>query len=365
MLKLTGYERVALGSRFNLSDGHPRHRPFPTQERIIGNLPELFWESRVRRPYEVEREAHAAFFSALGQYRAYQDELPVLSFYSASVAMDTLARALQARTKGISLIHPTFDNIADLLRSRGHRLFAIEEDALSSGGNVFANGSADCVFITSPNNPTGWILSRERLRSVCMEAQDRGAIVVLDCSLRGLDPRAMFDHYSVLLSSGVEFVVIEDSGKLWPTQELKVGFLVDGAPSLNLENFASDVLLCVSPLTLLLITKFADDYGDCGRGQLHSLVQERRSTLRAALAPIGFVAADPNSLCSVERLRLPPGLTADECHRRLSLSGVEVLPCRPFFWSSPSMGRDFIRVALARESSVFDDALGIMRSAFA
>jgi histidinol-phosphate/aromatic aminotransferase/cobyric acid decarboxylase-like protein len=150
---LTDLELSAADYRFNLSDGHARHDLTATQQLIVDALPELFADAAAASPAQLDREAQAAFLGALGQASA-TDHAEILSCYSSSVAMEILARSLHlAGMDRIGVLHPTFDNIPDILRGCGVTPVPVDEDAAFDGQPVVPV-DANAVLLTTPNNPT-------------------------------------------------------------------------------------------------------------------------------------------------------------------------------------------------------------------
>lgn len=280
-----------------------------------------------------------------------------MNAYASSVAMDVVARCLSELGGAVGLLHPTFDNIPDLLRSRGLQLVPIEEGELAAGEPYNCLETVAHVFITTPNNPTGAVLEEPALQRLAEQCAERGVTLILDTSFRGFDPRAWYDHYAVLNRAGVDFVVIEDTGKLWPMLELKLGVLVASDRLTNrLCGALSDVLLSVSPLVLALVERLALDFVAGGHNQLHALIARNRSSLGASLArrASGARLADPEARVSVARVELPLGVTAEELCRDLRSARVHLLPGDCFFWARPHDGDRFVRVALARDPDVVD-----------
>jgi enduracididine biosynthesis enzyme MppP len=345
---LTELELPALESGINVADGHARQEPTASQHKIIDRLPELFWQAAETSVSVLDREAQEAFLTALGQHTAVVDA-EVLTCYSSSVAMEIFSLALM--TSGVrkaALIHPTFDNIPDILSRAGMRLVPVGEEGLADGSAELP-ADVEVLFITTPNNPTGWILSREVLGHWARICAARGIILALDTSFRGFDKRSHYDHLAVLAEAGCRYVVIEDTGKLWPMLDLKAGFLVfHRREPLPLRRIYTEVLLGVSPLVLLLVRCLAEDAGEGGFAELHHFIQSNRDLLRGRLAGAGSPSPDPASRISVERIVVPPGTSGTELSHSLRRSGVHVLPCRQFHWAEPEAGERFIRVALSR-----------------
>jgi enduracididine biosynthesis enzyme MppP len=361
---LTELELPALESGINVADGHARQEPTVSQHKIVDRLPELFWQAAETPASVLDREAQEAYLTAVGQHVAVTSA-EVLSCYSSSVAMEIFSLALMASgVREVALIHPTFDNIPDILRRAGMRLSPLSEDRLLDGSAILP-ADVQVLFITTPNNPTGWILPREVLAHWSRMCAKRGIILALDTSFRGFDSRSHYDHFAVLREAGCRYVVIEDTGKLWPMLDLKVGFLVfPRRERLPLRRVHTEVLLGVSPLVLLLVCCLAEDARDGGFAELHRFIQFNRDLLRSRLAGVAF-SPDPASRISVERIAVPQAMGGTQVWRSLRRSGVHVLPCRQFHWAEPEAGERFVRVALSRPpdtlTAVADEILACLR----
>ncbi|RLK57999.1 enduracididine biosynthesis enzyme MppP [Actinokineospora cianjurensis] len=361
---LTQFETLALSSRLNLADGHARQELTPPQRRVIDDLPALWVEAAERPVDEIERAACHAFLGALGQHSHPFDDGRVLACYSSSLAMEIFARALATESDAIALIHPTFDNIPDILRGVGLRLVPVEEDALHDGPlPTELLNRVGCVFVTTPNNPTGRVLPEERLRGLAEQCAEHGVVLTLDTSFRGFDTDAHYDHYAVLEASGCRWVVIEDTGKLWPTLELKIGWLVRSTDvGLPLEKIHSDILLGVSPLVLLMVQRFAEDAAGGGLADLHRHIADNRALLRNNLAGVPDISfVDTFSRTSVDRLHVGArqGLDVWNAVREHQLY---LLPCQKFHWANPSEGAHTLRVALSRNPLALSTGAQVLRS---
>jgi enduracididine biosynthesis enzyme MppP len=343
-------ESRALLGGLNVSDGHPRMPLTASQERIVAGLAGLFNEALGRPFEEVEEQAQRAFLHGLGQRRAPIGSGRLVSCYSASTAMDIVARTLAGRASTVALVHPTFDNIPDLLRARGLRLLPIAEHELDGEHAPHLPREVGAVFITTPNNPTGWVLSSDRLARLAESCAQAGRVIAVDACFRAHDTRAQYDTYEILDESGVEWVVIEDTGKVWPTLELKAGFLAWGERTeLPLQDAFSDVLLSISPVILLLIHRLAEDGVLGGYRELHGLLASNRALLAHVLAGSPLAVADPDSRISVARVTWGSGgPDADSVYADLAARGLHALPCGPFHWARPEEGRRLLRVALGR-----------------
>jgi enduracididine biosynthesis enzyme MppP len=360
---LTEFEFLALNSPLNVADGHARQALTAGQARIIDDLPNLFAKAAARPPEEVEVEAFRAYLGLLGQHSHPDGDGRVLACYSSSVAMEIFARSLAQAGDQVALIHPTFDNIPDILRGVGLNLIPLEEDRLHDGDlDPALLSSVSCVFVTTPNNPTGRVLLEERLRALATQCAEHDVVLALDTSFRGFDPRGHFDHYRVLDGSGCRWVVIEDTGKLWPTLELKIGWLVTSAHlGLPVAKIYSDILLGTSPLVLALVQRFAEDAAEGGLADLHRFIADNRALVRHGLAGLPDVDfPDPGSRASVERVRLGRRSSL-EVWATLREHNVYVLPCHKFHWANPHEGDHMLRIALARSAAPLNEATRALR----
>lgn len=350
---LTWLEQRALPSVSNLSDGHARQSLTEAQREIVDGLAALFAQV-MRESYDkVLQRSVNSYMRCVGQYTALVDgPVRTIPFYSSSCAIDSLARCLMQRGPRIGLTHPTFDNIPDLLRARGANLRPVLDVSTVDPSQY------DSLFIVSPNNPTGTYMSAAEMEGLATRCRATDCFLAIDASFRGFVSGACFDGYEILESVGVEYAVVEDTGKLWPTLELKVGFLAYGKrTTLDFERAASDLLLSVSPVVLELVTRFSNDAAAGGLSALRSLIARNRESVRNCLAAQDLVDAFPSSEVSVSLLKLPGGVAGTDVARRWASVGVHALPGRPFYWAEPDLGEPFVRIALSRDPATLDGAL--------
>lgn len=361
---LTQLEYLALNSDMNLADGHARQTLTAGQAAIIDDLPNMFRESETTPVEQLESRAHQAFFGVLGQHSYPGADGRVLACYSSSVAMEILSRSLVTKIDRMALVHPTFDNIPDILRGVGITLLPLEEDRLHGGdlGEKLLN-DVGAVFVTTPNNPTGRVLAEDRLRRLAEQCREHDVVLCLDTSFRGFDISAQYDHYAVLEASGCRWAVVEDTGKLWPTLDLKIGWLVTSANlELPVSKVYSDILLGVSPLILSLVRRFAEDAADGGLADLQQFIAGNRAAVRAELAGVpGIHFPDTGSKGSVERIHTGTRSSMD-VWSALRDRNVYALPCHKFHWARPEEGDNTLRLALARSTDSLSQAARTLRA---
>lgn len=346
----------------NLTDGHAR-LPLTAQQRaIVDMIPDMFLEAS-QTPFPViEERAHTAFLTAIGQSNAPVGSGRILSCYSSTLATDIVARALPVGST-IAILHPTFDNIADLFATRGLRLQAYSEEAMLA--QEWPGAPVRAIVLTHPNNPTGLVTPEGHLRSLAEHSVRHGQTVIIDASFRGQVRDAQYDTYAVLDEVGADWIVLEDTGKLWPTHELKIGLLAwSERTDLPIKRAFSESLLSASPVVLLLVEALAGDWQSGGYERARDLVSRNRAVVGKAADEAGLRLADPLSQISVARIELPDGgPDSTALYHDMLKRGVHVLPCAPFHWADPEGGLRFLRFSLARPHAAVERAAQALKEA--
>jgi aspartate/methionine/tyrosine aminotransferase len=347
----------------NLTDGHARLGLTPQQAAIIEKIPGMFAAASSRPFPVIEHEAHSAFLRAVGQHSAPIGSGRILSCYSSTLATDIVARALSARTE-VAVLHPTFDNIADLLVTRGLSLVPFPESALLEMD--WPAPPVGAIVVTHPNNPTGLVMPREHLRSLAEHAARHGQTIIIDASFRGQVRAAQYDTYEVLEAAGADWIIIEDTGKLWATHELKIGLLAfSQRTTLPIGRAFSESLLAASPVVLQLVGQLAEDWTDGGYERSRAVIDRNRDVVRQTIQAVGLTLADPDSQISVARIDVgSTGPDSAVLYKELLARGVHVLPCAPFYWADPASGLRYIRISLARPFEIVAAAARTLADAY-
>lgn len=350
MEKLTARQRRAMSSTFNLADAHARQSLSVAESRIIDELSDVFRTAAAADPVEMEAEVFEAIVALTGQQCA--TGFPRFPCMSASVATEIVANLLRLRGTTLHLVEPCFDNIPDILRRHGVRLepFA-HEDALA------VSRRADTLFMLLPNNPAGLIIDEASFRSMVRSAAGRGCLLIFDFCFRAFDPALWaFDQYRVLGEERASFIAIEDTGKIWPTLDQKVSFIVCSPDQeQGLREIHDDILLELSPLTLCLVRRFCAASSTDRLASVRTMIQHNRSVLRARIGQAGLPLRPVNSFStvSVEWLALQTTVGAAEIVRRAARQGAFIHGGHPFYWANPARGEGFLRIALARSPDDF------------
>ncbi|MEX2158161.1 MAG: pyridoxal phosphate-dependent aminotransferase [Dehalococcoidia bacterium] len=354
---LTEQELPALPEPFNLTDGHVHQLWSDRQLAIIKSLSQRFLS--VSREHQQDLEA--AFlqsFYGLAKQSVDGEHTKYLLCHSASMAIEIVANYLRLHHLDLTLIEPAFDNLADIYKRHGVALHSLPDRSLASDAfpDALKNVSTRAIAIVAPNNPTGTTISRQNFELLLDFSRRNRTLLVIDCSFRFFDESFEWDQYSLLNDAGIEYVVIEDTGKTWPTHELKIGILAasTGIAS-RLSKIHTDFILHVSPFTLSLLTSFIDDsIGDDLR-HVRGQIAANRKKLYEELDGT-FLQPVEEPFMSLSWAKIHAKTSAAELVNRLEENGVHVLSGYNFFWDHRWQGAKYIRIALARDPSAFRGA---------
>ena len=362
---LTQMEVKSLSLKYNLADAHTHQNLSHSQRSIIADLPNIFLESQERKQDELENRFATTFLNLNGQTVGAQLGGNLLC-YSSSIAMEIVGKFISHRGFMVSLIEPTFDNIPDIFRSFQIPVISYSDNLILDGNfdRIFSGKIADAIFITLPNNPTGTYLDNTRFSMLAEFCAQSGKILIVDVSFRIFEPGCLFDQYEILENSGTDYILIEDTGKIWPTLDMKVGFLKCSRNLYSeLELLHSHILLNVSPFTLNLLSYFIEDSRRDNLYSIRHLLETNRNYLRSKLDSRIFRIACPSSKVSVEFLRLVRRVSSDKLVSYLSSRNIGILSGSKFFWDHPRQGNRYIRVALARTPNAFSDSVNALLDA--
>jgi aspartate/methionine/tyrosine aminotransferase len=363
MLKnLTSYEIDSLPYAFNLTDGHAYRNWSAAEEAVIARAAELFKRANRRSQATIER-AFIADFLRLARQTNDEASVGFLMCFTASMSFEVLANWLRRKRWSVTLIEPAFDNLADIFRRHDIRLNPFPEMIMEEPAETFTARLPDiadeCVCLVTPNNPTGATLTEENLRRLAAFCAERGKLLVLDNCFRAYLPRdQVYDQYRIVIDSGVDFVMVEDTGKTWPTAEIKAPFFaVSRARGLFQEMYDiyTDFLLHVSPVSVGLAHQFIRLSQEDDLALIRDVVARNRRTLYDSLAGT-YLTPCEKPFSSIAWLRIDASISARDLKRKLDARGIFVLAGDHFYWSDHRRGSGYIRVALVRDPDLFAEA---------
>jgi aspartate/methionine/tyrosine aminotransferase len=353
--KLTDWEWDGLTAGYNLADGHAHQAQNAAYTEIIDHLPELFMQAQCGNQKDIQQAFEQAFFNLAGQ-RNYQQLRPPLYQSACSLSIEVVANYLRQTAKSVAMLHPTFDNLADILKRHNIQLTPIDEASMLDPDTKLKDLSADVLFLVLPNNPTGTDLNQKQYLSIIEYCKKYAKMLIVDNSFRFYSSLIEWDQYAALKSAGIDFIIFEDTGKTWPTLELKIGITVSSDSVYEqLATITNDFLLNVSPFVFTVLTNYINSETD-GIVGARTIVSTNREMLMKLLSESPISLSMSVSNLSVGWIKLPKNWEATALCLWLGEHGIHVLPGSPFYWNDHSKGESYIRVALLRPIADFKKA---------
>ncbi len=356
---LTEVEVEGFSSKYNFANGHAYHDLPAALEPLIKELPAIYEYSRsISIPHmeeEFKRASSAIFGSPVLAGHRHYSVSP-----TASNSIDIIGAWLNMRDHNVGLLEPVFDNLYLMLNRRNVKITGIQEsdllDLASLEQKIEAN-NLKSIFIVTPNNPTGFQLDAGEFKNLCEMCERVNVSLIVDKTFR-LYSDKNFDDYKILKESGVDFVVIEDTGKTWPTQDTKVSLMAYSqslAPDLRM--LYEEIYLCHSNFTLAFLTKIIERTKDVGLDKIvRQEVTKRMKCVEDALVgtPLSIVKTD--GACALPLAWMDcsqTGLNDFELVQKLREHQVALLPGRFFYWDSQEKHTNNVRLSLMKPDAVF------------
>ncbi|MFI1563190.1 pyridoxal phosphate-dependent aminotransferase [Streptomyces sp. NPDC020490] len=365
---LTEHEWPALArDALNMADAHARHSLSGGSVRRVSEVVHGLLVNGRSDYFEAEATFREALAQHTGQhYRAGCSHLT----YSASIALDVVAKHLLPQQGPIGVITPTFDSVPALFGRSGLELSPIPERRVLPVCDLdfLSSLRLSALIIVAPNNPTGAVLPPDQALELLEWAARNGTTLVLDTSFRMFDPGMRLDLIEAADGIGADTVTVDDTGKTIPLHDTKVGILSASralAPRIGM--ICSDVLLNVSELNLRMLAALLEDGGPDGE------VARARDVAAANLARLeqryGLEGPTPGPgdfQPSVSWLHWGPRRDAviEACRSR----AIELLPGDRFYWDrvvddGDNPGSEWIRLPLLRDEELFSRGLELLDTA--
>lgn len=370
---LTDFEEVGLHNKLCLADGHAYQELHPSFHNIIQELPQIWYNAARQSIPNAEQLFNKSFASLINS--------PTLSSFknfkicpTASNSIDIIAAVLKNLKFKTIMIEPTFDNLALLIKRRAVNLSAVRDAVLfqAAESNDIDNAlpdlkKYDALFLVHPNNPTGLTLSESAFRNIVEFCKENDITLILDNCFR-LYQKNSFCDYSILIESSVSFIALEDTGKVWPTQDLKAS-LVYFSEDLKKAfcEIYNEVYLCVSNFSLAVLSAFFDETSKAGiQKTILDISNARRVLLRKVIHGSKLVVDKVaiNSTLPVEWLSVASCEKDDfSICQDLCKNGLAILPGRQFYWNSSDRKYNHknIRVSLMKPEDTFLRGLSVLQ----
>jgi aspartate/methionine/tyrosine aminotransferase len=350
--------------RFNLTDAHPRYQPVASQSAILDNLGQHYWDA-VKVPYqELTDNFERAFYFLANQPTALTLDRKCMLCYSASLCIQIIASYIRGQSLRVALLEPIFDNVSGTLKAEEIDLVPLPEEQLRTIDGYLEKNSVQVVWVTLPNNPTGLLLSENEFRQLVYSCQKYRVMLVIDFCFRFFAASMTWDQYMVLEESGVTYAVIEDTGKTWPTQDLKIGMLQSSSDIYgSLYRYYDNHILNVSPFILRLLTRLIEDTRTRGLDNtIRKIIRTNREIVVDAVKDTILQCQLPQAPVSVAWLKIVDDtIEASKPWAMCKQAAVYLLPGSQFFWHNPALGDRFVRISLVRDVEVMRGAMERLR----
>lgn len=372
LVDITQHEVEALKTEYNLADAHTHQSQSRSQQSIVSSLPEIWYESERKTQYESEQDFIKKFYTLHGQHTALKRNDEIYLVYAASIAMNITATYLMKKKMRVGLIEPCFDNLHDIMHHASVPMVPLDESILYEESEIYNNLmkgflTVDSIFIVDPNNPTGASLfsdGSKRFLELVRFCSDYNKLLIIDTCFSAFilaSGMKRIDIYEILENSGVSYIVMEDTGKTWPLQDAKCATL-HASRDINddIYNIFTSVLLNVSPFILNIVTRYVEDSREDNFFSVRDLLERNARLAKHYLEGDHLKYYEPQIKTSVAWFEIKdPEMTADRLQQKMLSRNVYVLPGKYFYWAHPERGQRFIRVALARDTKIFEKSMQV------
>ncbi|HEY8487092.1 MAG TPA: histidinol-phosphate transaminase [Limnochordales bacterium] len=261
-----------------------------------------------------------------------------------------LADALVAPGEAVAVPRVSFSSYAIAARVRRARVqsvpmagWEIDEEALLAA----LHQGARVAFLCNPNNPTGLLLSRDRLFRLVDRLPDERVLVLDEAYVEFAEDPSAQEVGPELVRQGAPVVVLRTFSKIYGLAGLRVGYALAPAPVAQAmwrvrEVFATNRLAEAAALAAL------SDEAHVRRSR--EMVQQGRHQLYGLLGAMGleYLPSQANFLW------VRTGVPSQELVPRLAREGVLVRPGH--FWGYPDWLR--VTVGTAAQNLRFAEVLG-------
>ena len=301
-ISLTEFEIEGLTSKYNFADGHAYHSMPAVLLPVVENLSSIWTATANKTIPTVEEEFKLKFANAIGSRTLAAHKSYSIS-PTASNSIDIAATWLKSQNCKVGLLEPAFDNLYLILNRRGVDVSSIQEQDLNNLNSLeqkIEENRLNSLFIVNPNNPTGAELNETEFTNLVALCARKDMTLILDTTFRFYSKQS-FDSYEVLERSGVNFIVIEDTGKTWPTQDMKASLMAySGSLAQSVRELYEEIYLCSSSFTLAVLGNLIERTVEAGIDKvIWNEVDNRRSFLRGALLGSKLELIENKGACSM------------------------------------------------------------------
>lgn len=356
---LTEAEVDGLGYRYNFADGHAYHDIDNSYISIINDLSEYWNEGKAISIPEMEESFKDKYAKLINSEALYvNNNFSVCP--TASNSIDIVAAWLHKENKRTALIEPAFDNLYLLLKRRNVDVVSFNEKKLKDREallETISTGKIDALFLVNPNNPTGLEMTEDEFIYLVKACERNKITILLDRTFR-LYGNYNFDDYKILDEYDVDYILIEDTGKTWPTQDMKISLMVYSASiGIEVRKLYEEIYLCSSNFSLAILKKFIEITTILGTEKtIKAEVRKRYEMIKLALSKTKIKFIENEDRCQLPFCWVDISntqLSDIEFCAKLKEYNIAVLPGRYFYWNSKDENTQFIRISLMKPNKCF------------
>jgi aspartate/methionine/tyrosine aminotransferase len=356
--KLTELERERLSYKYNLCDAQPY---FSLSKNQIENLLDVSFHITTHRLQNQQKLENLFLkkYSHLSNQTITKTPI-VRSYitYSASICIEIVANYLRQENQQIvGFLDPSFDSIFHIFRRNGFDVIPFHEKLLLNVNKLdeFLK-TIDVLVLVMPNNPTGLTLNESEFRNLCVKCKKNNVKLVADFCYRFFSKLLLsYDQYKIAAETQVDFYFIEDTGKLFPLLELKLGVLnISKNKQKKLSQIYLDFTLGPPRFNLIVLSNFLDYYRKGELAKVQSIISLNRQYLISKLGP--FLS----KYCTNENISVVlisfQKLKNEQIFQTLENNRIAILKANNFYKLSNTCAYKY-RISLSRDFSYFKKAV--------
>ena len=185
------------------------------------------------------RDKYLELKKSIAQYYDFQPDGVVIGNGSDEL-IDSIAREVDGGTS-LTLV-PTFERLFEVSEKFGHKheLFSLRLSDEFRYTDTFHEDfilkvkefSPDIVWLCSPNNPTGSVISVGQLSDIARAAKN--GLVVIDVAFADIVDGSLVSQYAALIASHENIIILNSFSKSWGMSGLRLGFILASKHKANL-----------------------------------------------------------------------------------------------------------------------------------
>ncbi len=210
------------------------------------------------------------------------------------------------------------------------------------------------ILIASPNNPTGAVMSRERLDAIAVIAKEHNLVVISDEIYDRLVYGVEHTCFASLPGMYCRTVVLQGFSKAYAMTGWRIGYIVGPAELVAEMRKVHQYLIMSAPSPSQWAALKALEVGESYVQEMHAEYNRRRQLIVGGLNNLGLLCSDPKGAFYAFPCIKSPGMTDEEfAELLLQEEQVAVIPGSAF---GPS-GVGYVRMSYATAYEKIEAAL--------